>query len=162
MKRPMKCNYHIAPVNDIIISFDNTSDQLVKAQLNKYPNASKQVLYFIFDMMYHEGEDNDEVIRHLFHNGYCYYFANMLKLAFNRGEVCWAAPFGHFVWKDDNGICYDIEGVTISEAEYYIPVSYIEDGIKDFLHIRDVFYNASQDDISRWINNYLKDIKEVF
>ena len=85
----------------------------------------------------------------------------MLKLAFNRGEVCWAAPFGHFVWKDENDVCYDIEGVTISEADYFIPVSYIGDGIKDFLHIRDVFYNASQEDISRWMNNYLKDIGEI-
>lgn len=140
----------------------NEKEAFVADQYNREPNANLQVLYFIADILYHSiNLANSEIIRSLFHNGYCYYFANMLKIAFNRGEICWAAPYGHFVWQDDNGVCYDIEGVTISEADYFIPVSYIGDGIKDFLHIRDVSYNATQEDISKWMNEYLKDKGEI-
>lgn len=126
-------------------------------QLKHYPDADTQVLFFIADILFHSGGVNAETIRYLFHSGYCYYFANMLKLAFNRGEVCWAAPYGHIVWKDDDGICYDIEGVTISEAEYFIPISYIGEGVKDFLHVRDVSANTTQEEIDSYIEAYLKD-----
>ena len=161
MKRCRSSKTCIAPVNDINISYINPIDEIVQDQLNRYPGSNAQVLYFIFDMQYRDVINESDVIRQLFHNGYCYYFANMLKIAFNRGEVCWAAPYGHFVWQDNDGICYDIEGVTISEADYFIPVSYIGDGIKDFLHIRDVSYNATQEDLSKWINAYLKDKGEI-
>lgn len=126
-------------------------------QLKLYPDADSQVLFFIADILFHSGGINAETIRSLFHNGYCYYFANMLKLAFNRGEVCWAAPYGHIVWRDEDGICYDIEGVTVSEAEHFIPIHYLGDKVKDFLHVRDVAANASQEDIDEIIARYLKD-----
>lgn len=42
---------------------------------------------------------------------------------FGRGEVCWAAPFGHFIWLD-NETPYDIEGVYYGESLYFIPESY--------------------------------------
>lgn len=55
-----------------------------------------------------------ENIEHLFCAGYCYYFANMLQLAFG-GTVCWVQDKGHVVWLDGtdvfNDIAYDVTGV---------------------------------------------------
>jgi hypothetical protein len=70
--------------------------------------------------------DPTEVIRLQFRAGYCFHFAHMLKLTFNRGEVCWAAPFSHIVWVDGNEIPYDIEGVYTGDYDYLIPLTYIE------------------------------------
>lgn len=47
----------------------------------------------------------------VFNDDYCYYFANMLKEAFERGGVYWA-PYGdNIVWVDTNDVAYDIGGV---------------------------------------------------
>lgn len=102
------------------------------------PDADMDVLAFITDMSCHSAvnEQEYEALRSTFRAGYCYYFAHMLKLAFNRGEVCWAAPFGHFVWVDDNGVPYDIEGVNFGEQIYNIPEHYqTEEMLKDFKHV---------------------------
>ena len=53
-----------------------------------------------------------------FANGFCYHFALMLKGLFNRGEIVWAAPFGHIMWKDVDGVSYDIYGAYGSEYDY--------------------------------------------
>ena len=55
--------------------------------------ADKDVISFI------EGFLGDhEIIWQTFTAGYCYYFAVMLKDAFQRGEICWCAPYGHICW----------------------------------------------------------------
>ena len=136
----------------------NYKEEFINDQYKKDPKANPQVIYFIADILYHMGNDNTETIRTLFHSGYCLYFAEMLKTAFNRGEVCWAAPFGHFVWKDDNDVCYDIEGVTISEADYFIPVSFLGNALDDFRHVRGVSFNATQEDIDGFISKYKKSL----
>lgn len=99
-------------------------------------NGSTEVLNFINDIYTSQPEENGEAIRHLFHCGYCYYFANMLKLAFGKGTVCLAYPFGHIVWVDTDGIAYDIEGVSISEYEKLIDIDCIPELKYDFMHIR--------------------------
>lgn len=138
--------------------------EFVSDLLKSFPNADEQVLYFIADFLYHEGLDNAESIRNLFHNGYCYYFANMLKRAFGRGEVCIAAPFGHFVWVDTNGLPYDIEGISSTESDCFIPDSFIGDMVKDFLHIRNVQFGTTKEQIDelmkRWHEHNFK-IKSV-
>lgn len=141
----------------------NNSDEFVKEQLKFYPNANKKVIRFCADFLYHNNkfqnehsEEDAELIRLQFHSGYCYYFAHMLKLAFRRGEVVWCAPFGHFAWQDTDGQVYDIEGVSTTEAEYFIPEYYLGDAILDFLHVEGESYNASKKDIQHIINNYLK------
>lgn len=70
-----------------------------KYEIEKHPAIDKNVLQFIADFACHTATNGDEyeILRSTFRNGYCYYFARILKTAFNRGEVCWAAPFGHFV-----------------------------------------------------------------
>lgn len=103
-----------------------------------HPNADPAVLGFITDMMSHAArtEDEYEVLRSTFRNGYCYYFAHMLKQAFGRGEVCWAAPFGHMVWVDADGTAYDVEGLyTDGEEAYLVPESCLGDSVKDFMRV---------------------------
>lgn len=89
------------------------------------PNVNKQVLRFIKNFTTHAAatEKEYEIIRQTFRTGYCWHFAHLLKTTFGRGEVCWAAPFGHFIWLD-NETPYDIEGVYYGESLYFIPESY--------------------------------------
>lgn len=129
-------------------------NEFVNCQL-KY-GASIPVLEFIFNVLYHNGDSDEaaEHIRHLFRAGYCYYFAHMLKTGFKRGEVCWAAPFGHFVWVDDDGKPYDIEGLYFGEADEFIPESYLGDMIDDFLHVPGKVHNATEEEIQKCISRY--------
>lgn len=117
--------------------------------------AENEVLSFI-EKFYCRGDNDDickEVLRRQFRNGYCYYFAIILKTAFKRGEVCWCAPFGHMCWVDVDGTPYDCEGEYTGEALYLIPEHYLGDAIKDFMHI-DETYNVSRDEIIDIINKY--------
>lgn len=124
-----------------------------------HPKADDTVLKFIFDflnMQYapHDTRRSDIIVNGIytqFANGYCYYFAQMLQTAFHRGEICWTAPFGHIVWLDDNNVAYDISGCNDSECQYYIPVFMLGDMLKDFLHIPDDDYNASEQEIANAI-----------
>ena len=114
------------------------------------------VLQFIDNAREHQGKDNDS-IRAFFRGGYCYYFALMLKDAFGRGLVCWAAPFGHMVWLDTDNTPYDIEGVYEGEATDIIPVSFMGKFVEDFKHNPETFgEGATKDDIQNIINTYRK------
>lgn len=115
--------------------------------------ADKDVISFI------EGFLGDhEIIWQTFTAGYCYYFAVMLKDAFQRGEICWCAPYGHICWVDDNGVPYDISGVCDSECDFYIPVRYIPEGIADFKHIPHKAFNASKEYIETAIQTFCRDV----
>lgn len=122
-------------------------------------NADETVLGFIYDFVWKKAasEEEYEMIRSLFMDGYCYYFATMLKTAFSRGEICWCAPFGHFVWMDENGVPYDIEGVSTAEAEYYIPERYVAEGLDDFKHVPGKSFGATKAYIGKAIECYKKD-----
>ena len=100
-------------------------------------NISKdQILDFITDFLYHQNNDvTAEKLIIQFRTGYCYHFACILRDTFHRGLVCWAAPFGHIVWKDIDGSIYDIEGEYNGEAFYFIPVWYLGEYIREFMHI---------------------------
>lgn len=126
----------------------------------RVPEVDEQVLQFITDMVCHAAatEEEYEIIRSTFCAGYCYHFAHMLKHTFKRGEVCWAAPFGHFVWVDDNGIPYDVEGMNDGEQIYNIPESYLGDMIKDFTHIPgEKIPKTTEEDIIAIIRKYEDD-----
>ena len=96
-----------------------------------------------------------------FANGFCYHFALMLKGLFNRGEIVWAAPFGHIMWKDIDGVPYDIYGAYGSEYEYLIPIKYLGDDIKDFTHLSsdNKRIGTSKERIQEIIDNYLNEVK---
>lgn len=132
-----------------------TKEQFFEHQLKD--GGNNQVLQFIYDILLHNGQQTSECTRNLFRNGYCYYFAHMLQTAFQRGTVCWAAPFGHFVWLDTSGVPYDIEGIYKGEAIELIPESYLGEAINDFRHIQNISYNATTKDIDAIIERYQKD-----
>lgn len=126
----------------------------------KFPEADMQVLQFITNFVTHAAstEEEYEIIRSTFRAGYCYHFAVMLKAVFKRGEVCWAAPFGHFVWVDDNGIPYDVEGMNFGEQLYNIPESYLGGMIKEFMHVPgDKIPLVTDEDIIKIIRQYEDD-----
>ena len=130
----------MSQAEDNIAKRKKYTDELIASYMKEVPESSREVLLFIANFMYHGTpdvlmEDSAEAIRSTFRAGYCYYFAEMLKTAFNRGCVCWAAPFSHIVWCDTTGVPYDIEGVYLGEADYLIPISYIEDSLWSFKHI---------------------------
>lgn len=119
-----------------------------------------EVEEFIVEFLYKQNNDHAAVILHdQFRSGYCYHFAYMLRDTFHRGVVCWAAPFGHIVWKDINGKYYDVEGeLTDSEAFYFIPVWYLGEHVRDFLHINtDGHPGATKQDIINIMKRYCHD-----
>ena len=106
---------------------------------NKYKNVNMQVLEFIAEITFFPNLDgtSDGCIDHLFLNGYCYYFAQILNTAFSGGTICWSVDRGHIVWLDgidlQNDIAYDITGVY-EDYEEIRPVSYLGTTLIDFLH----------------------------
>ena len=128
--------------------------QFVKNALKINKEGNIRILWFIANFIYLY--DNPEVIIKQFRAGYCLHFAMMLKTTFNCGEVCWAAPLGHmvFIYKD---IPYDIEGINTSECDYYIPISYLGLGIRDFARIPGEGFNASEEFINEVIEKYERD-----
>lgn len=119
--------------------------------------GAEDVCNFIEQFLSHSNSYEAEVVlKEQFNAGYCYYFAVILKAAFNRGEVCWCAPYGHICWVDDDGTPYDIYGICISEADYFIPVSYLGNCLNDFLHINKA-HCTTEEEIQDIIQRYLND-----
>lgn len=134
------------------------SELYFESQLKFYKEADEEVLMFIADFVLHNPKLDSEDLSSLFTAGYCYYFAHMLKIAFNRGEVCLCAPYSHFVWLDDtNNIAYDIQGVYDGEAEVFIPYTAMGDMVKDFTHVRSQYHNTTEFEIQKLINNHRKE-----
>ena len=114
----------------------------------KYSQYNKDVISFIANIVYHSGEQGAETIHDLFRNGYCYWFAHMLMVAFDRGRLCMTYPFGHIVWQDDDGLSYDVEGayhLDDTDCEALIPMKFFGDIQYDFMHIPNKEYRAEKD-----------------
>jgi hypothetical protein len=94
-----------------------------------------EVLYFIHHIFDGKTCEERNVIHKFFGCGYCYYFASMLKAAFLRGHIAWAAPYSHCVWVDVDGTPYDIEGIYDGEYSYLIPIEFAETVCDKFKHI---------------------------
>lgn len=121
--------------------------------------VDRSVLRFINTFVNKQSEynkDSADIITNQFMNGYCYYFAEMLKVAFNRGKICWVAPHGHMVWMDINGVPYDICGINKDTCEEYIPISYIPKALSDFKHVGK-YFDASEEYIDNAIKRYRED-----
>lgn len=123
--------------------------------------AKEDIITFIADFLLHGGPENSECIRSLFRAGYCYYFAHMLKTAFLRGEVCWAAPFGHIVWVDTDGTPYDIEGLYFGEATDFVPEAYLENAVLDFKRIETLKHDTSESEIKEILEKYRAERKKA-
>lgn len=150
-------------INPVVMATQVIEQNLFhKAQINEtYCNykGSEDVLIFIKNFLEHGNDGKSEnILKTQFNEGYCYYFAVILKVAFNRGKVCWCAPYGHICWVDDDGTPYDIYGICISEAEHFIPVSYLGECLNDFLHINKD-HCSTEEELQDIINRYLNDKK---
>ena len=53
--------------------------------------------------------NKQNVLENTFTNGYCYYFAIILKTRFPSGKILFDKDFNHFVFQYDNKL-YDITG----------------------------------------------------
>ena len=81
--------------------------------MERHPQANKDILEFIYNFFssHSSGIENNEHIRKIFRDGYCYYFALILQDAFPGGKIVWCAPFGHIAYQYNNTL-YDIEVVN--------------------------------------------------
>ena len=120
--------------------------------MNNNKIDQEKILCFIDDF-YELFCGNKEDLRMLFRCGYCWHFAHMLKDTFNQGEVCWVAPFGHFVWMCDN-VPYDVEGIYVGDVECFVPESFLGDALNDFKRIPGVGFNESRKDIDRILKKW--------
>lgn len=76
----------------------------------RFQESNPEVINFIANILF-KADCDDNSVYNLFANGYCYYFATILKEAFNRGDIYWHKGYSHIVWVDINNIPYDIGGV---------------------------------------------------
>ena len=80
----------------------------IEAQISN--GGREDIIRFIANVRFHCGYTGQDIIRRLFRQGYCYYFACILKRAFNGGSIICLPDAKHFVYKIDD-VLYDIEGV---------------------------------------------------
>jgi len=144
------------------------AEYLIDILYHQIKNKSDQeVLKFIHNFALSQGLDNyNGVIQPLFRSGYCYYFAAILKDAFNdEGELCLCCPYGHIVWMY-KGVPYDIEGIYNGEAELFIPIRFLSTvDIMNFKHVIDIDDLGGELDaeyktsvINTFCDSFLKDL----
>lgn len=137
---------------DILKSKDY--NEFLKTQLKLNKNADTQVLEFIHRFVWKQGDKTiAKSLDKQFVNGYCWYFANILQMAFQKGKVCWASPRGHCVWVYNN-IAYDVEGVYKDPCVVFIPFSELKDLDNDFKHILNVQSILTEQEIAKLIYNW--------
>ena len=139
-------------------SIDECKNIFIQNNLKTNKNANTTVLQFIADFIYRgrsvdDAINREEIITDLFRSGYCYYFAHILHEAFQKGEICWAAPFGHIIWQYE-GIAYDIEGVYTGEATMLIPTWFMGQTINDFKHVPGIINETSEQEIARMMTSW--------
>lgn len=137
-------------------------DIFIYNNLNKNPDADKKVLQFIAEILYNSvpniGLDlSCEAVRFTFRAGYCYYFALMLKEAFQRGEICQTYPYSHVVWVDTDGTPYDIEGINESPCSEYIPIHYLGEAVVNFKHVPGEAFKLSNECVESIFTKYKED-----
>lgn len=122
--------------------------------------CNHDVINFIANIIY---RDESNAIYDLFTNGYCYYFAVILKTAFNRGKIVWHRNHGHIVWLDDDGTPYDAGGpfTDYNEGDLLEVDKSLYGMIVDFKHTGEKFKVMSLD-FHKWIQKYnIPDITAV-
>lgn len=140
-----------------------TQEEWTKSSLKTFKGCDEKVIKFIGDVRYHaypyNGNKYTDDIRRLFESGYCYYFAVMLKEAFQRGTICNVNGRSHIVWVDgdvdnlEKSIAYDIDGVYYDyEPESLIPVEFLGDIINGFKHVEGLESNTSRQEVEEKVN----------
>lgn len=117
----------------------------------------EKVLSFIGGMHNMATYNFEDSLYSVFENGYCYYFANVLNLAFlNVGRVVWVRPRGHIVWQSlHTGICYDVSGIYLDyeTTDNLVPIDRMGQLLKDFKHNGEE-YRCYNPDFTTWCNKY--------
>lgn len=130
----------------------------------EYKNVNMKVLQFINEITFFPNLDcnSDGCIDHLFSNGYCYYFAQILNTAFQGGTICWSVDRGHIVWLDgtdlQNDIAYDITDVYEDYEELH-PVSYLGTTLVDFLHNNEK-WKSNDEEFEKYCKE--KNVEEIY
>ena len=110
--------------------------------------ANKKVIDFIdnFSTLFGQFQQEEiDAISAVFSRGFCYYFAIILKEAFDgRGEIYMTRDNRHIVWMFDN-VAYDINGVyrtyprSANNGNFYngelIPIAMLPNYINSFKHV---------------------------
>lgn len=65
-----------------------SKEDWIASHRKQFPDARPDVLGFIYDFSSRSSD-----LYEVFVNGYCFYFANMLREAFNGGDVCWSVDY---------------------------------------------------------------------
>lgn len=102
--------------------------------------------------------DIAEGIHSHYRSGYCYFFAHMLKAAFNRGQVCWAVPTSHVCFMDEDGIVYDCDGKYSGEAYDMIPEKYCGNILEGYKHLPGYNHFVTREEIIEVVSNYAKEM----
>ena len=141
-------------------------NKFISDNIKTCPDADRGILQFISEILYHgaphaTNTDSAKTIRHLFQSGYCWYFAHMLDMAFKdlNGQVCLAAPFGHFVYVC-NEVPYDISGVYKGISNEFIPESFLGDTLLDFMHVPYKEFSVTKEQMDQIIEDYRKSIRK--
>lgn len=90
-------------------------------------------------------QEEIDTVSTVFSRGFCYYFAIILKDAFDsKGEICMTVDNRHIVWVLDN-VAYDINGVfqvyqrSANNGNFYhgelIPIAMLPNYINSFKHV---------------------------
>lgn len=99
----------------MFINAQNSLEVDIKERNNKdMINGRSDVMSFINEFYNRDGVNSDcdkKSLENQFSNGYCFYFAHILKAAFNRGCVCCIVCGSHVIWLDDDNVGYDCQGV---------------------------------------------------
>ena len=117
-------------------------EEWINSQLEHYPGCNKEILSFIYRIGNYKGIQriNDDytvdAIYNLFSNGYCFYFAKMLEMAF-EGKAVWLYKRSHIVFQTPDKICYDIWGVFIDcvNSEIFPIEALTRTPLDGFMHI---------------------------
>lgn len=79
------------------------------------PGSSREVLEFIADFRYNQGDTCPESIYRIMTGDYQYYFAVMLQKAFGRGEIRYLESYNKILWYDNESqMHYDLDGAYVS------------------------------------------------
>lgn len=103
-----------------------------------YGDESVDVLNFIENF-----NAKSVTLFNVFNDDYCYYFANMLKEAFERGGVYWSPYEDRIVWVDTNDVAYDVGGVCTGLTEV-IPIEYLGRLVHNFRYIKTRYIPANE------------------
>lgn len=137
------------------------ADRLANGEWKKEERKEvEKVLSFVGGMhdvaTYNFEDDSIDSLYDVFENGYCYYFANILNLAFPAlGRIVWIRNRGHIVWQSNfSGICYDISGIYVDYKDGdLVEVGRLGNLLKDFQHTNRVYFSWNPE-FDEWCDKY--------